>query len=202
MKKPLRDKLVVGLTGGVGTGKTTVARMFREAGAEIVDADRIARGLLARDAASRREIVRAFGRGILGSGGRIDRRLLGRRVFGDGRLRKKLNAILHPRIIRRIKEKVLRSKKCVVVIDAPLLFETGLEKSVDAVIVVTASRETQARRYMARTGLSRGETLSRIASQLPLTEKIRSADFIINNNGTLKQTKEQVESIRRSVWRS
>lgn len=202
MRKQQRDKRVIGLTGGVGTGKTTVAAMFRGGGAFIIDADRIAHAQLARGTPAYREIVRTFGKGILGRGGIVDRRRLGKLVFGEKRLREELNAILHPRIIRRIREKIARSRKRFVVVDAPLLFETGLEKSVDLVIVVTASRSAQIRRCEARTGLSREEILPRIAAQLPLKDKVRSADFIIDNNGTLSKTKEQVDSIRRNLWRS
>jgi dephospho-CoA kinase len=202
MRKPCRGKRVIGLTGSVGTGKTTVARMFGRGGAGVIDADRIARELLKPGTAAYRETVNIFGEGIIGRGGAIERRKLGALVFGEKALRRTLNGILHPRIIRRIKERLARARRRLVVIDAPLLYETGLEKTVDAVVVVAASRSEQIRRSRAKTGLSRREILSRIASQAPLKEKIRSADFVIDNNGTRKQTQAQVDSIRRSLWRS
>lgn len=196
------DKRVIGLTGSVGTGKTTVARMFAEAGADVIDADRIAHGLLRRGSAAYTEIVRHFGNAVLAADGAIDRSVLGERVFRSRRARATLERIVHPRILRRINEKVRGSRKKLVIIDAPLLYETGMEHRVDKVLVVTASRRTQISRCAARTGLSRREILSRIAAQLPLKEKVRLADFVIDNDGTLKETKAQMESIRRSVWKS
>lgn len=195
-------KTVIGLTGGVGTGKSTVAGMFRAAGARVIDADRIARALVVPGTTAYRAIVKRFGKGIVAERGAIDRAALGRLVFEDAGLRKELTAILHPAIIRRIKEEVRAVTKGLVVIDAPLLYETGLHKNVDAVVVVKASREAQVRRCNARSGLSREETLSRIAAQLPLKEKVRSADYVIDNNGTLRQTEKQVELLRRNVWKS
>jgi len=195
-------KRVIGVTGGVGTGKSTVARMLRGAGAHVIDADEIARALTAKGSPAYRAIVRRFGRGILLKSGAIDRAALGSLVFARPAVREKLTAILHPAIIRRIKKETRDSTKGLVVIDAPLLFETGLNESVDAVVVVKASREAQVRRCKARSGLSREQTLSRDAAQLPLKEKIRSADYVIDNNGTLRQTEKQVDSIRRKVWKS
>lgn len=202
MRTRYPDKRVIGLTGGMGTGKTTVARMFAASGAEVIDADRIAHGMLRKGGAAYTEIVRSFGKSVLSADGTIDRRALGRKAFRSGRAKGTLESILHPRILRRIDEKVRQSRKKLVVIDAPLLYETGMEHRVDKVLVVTASRRTQISRCAARTGLSRGEILSRIAAQLPLKRKVRSADFIIDNDGTLQETKAQMESIRRSVWKS
>ncbi len=202
MRRPRRDKLIIGLTGGVGTGKSTVAAMLRRSGACVLDADRIGHRLISRGTPAYRRIVRTFGTGILGRGGAIDRRKLGRLVFKEKRLRKALEAILHPAIIRAIRDDAARCGKRLVVVDAPLLFETGLQKDVDLTVVVTASRGTQIRRCAARTGLSREEILSRMAAQMPLERKVRSADFIIDNNGSLEKTKSQVDSLRRSLWRS
>jgi dephospho-CoA kinase len=202
MKARSASKKVIGLTGGVGTGKTTVARMFRREGAAVIDADKVARAMVRPGSPAIRKIARQFDRGVVTPRGTLDRRRLGELVFGDSRLRKRLERILHPLILKDIREKARDSRKALVVIDAPLLFETGLEKSVDAVVVVRTSPRTQVRRAMARTGLSRGEILSRIAAQLPLKDKVRSADFVIDNNGTLQQTEKQVKVIRRSVWRS
>lgn len=202
MKKRPAGKKIIGLTGGPGTGKSTVAAMFRRKGVRVIDADRIAHSLVAPGSAGYRAVVREFGSGILASDGRIDRRRLGQRIFSERRHRDKLNAILHPRIIRRIKAAANAAEEPIVVIDAPLLFETGLEKTVDTVIVVTASRRKQIERLKVRTGLSRKDILCRIAAQLPLKEKAGKADFVIDNNGTVRQTKEKMESIRRIIWKS
>jgi dephospho-CoA kinase len=202
MKKQSPDKLVIGLTGGVGTGKTTAARMFKQAGADVIDADRIVHGFLARGSTAYREIVKVFGAEILLQNGEINRRDLGKLVFKDRRLRKKLERILHPRVKRRINELIKLSRKKLVIVDAPLLYEAGMERSMDKVVVVVASSDTQMRRCRSRKGFSKEEIISRIASQLPLKDKIRSADFVIDNNGTRTHTHAQVELIRRSLWRS
>ena len=186
-------KVVVGLTGGMGTGKTTVCRMFRSMGARVIDADRIAHAALKPRSRTGAAVAKAFGT--------IDRKALGRIVFADPRLRRKLESIVHPYIIRRVLEEA-GGAGGLVVIDAPLLFETGLDGKVDTTAVVTASRKNQLKRLHAKTGLSAPELTARIRSQMPLSQKVRLADFIIDNNGPLQQTKKQVESLRRNVWKS
>jgi len=177
MKKRVpAKKIVIGLTGGVGTGKTTVSRMFRSMGARVIDADRIAHSLLAPGSKVCAQVKKEFGT--------VDRRALGRAVFADARKRKVLESIIHPFIIRRILEKA-RAAGGMVVIDAPLLFETGLAEKVDTVAVVTASRENQLKRLRTKTGLAAKELAARIRCQMPLSQKVRRADFIIDNNGPL-----------------
>lgn len=202
MTKPYPVKRILGLTGGPGTGKSTVAALLKKSGAEVVDADRIARELVGPGKPALREIVSCFGRDVLDRRGRLDRRALGAKVFRDSRLRKKLERILHPRILREARAQAKRSLKPLVVIDAPLLFETGLDGDVEKVVVVKASRQKQMERLVRKTGLPREELRSRIAAQMPLNAKIRKADFIIDNNGTFEQTKKQVDLLRRKVWRS
>jgi len=189
--------MIIGLTGSIGTGKTFVASVFRSLGAEVLDADRIAHGVIRRPTAAYRKIVRIFGPGILDSRGNIDRKKLGRIVFADRKKLRKLDRIVHPEVIRVIKKRAAGAGKgSVVVIDAPLLVEAGLDRMVDALVVVTSSRKAQIDRCRKKSGLAESEVLKRIASQIPLKEKVRRADFIIDNNGTKTKTRKLV----RSVW--
>ena len=188
---------IIGLTGSIGTGKTFVASVFRSLGAEVLDADRIAHGVIRRPTVVYRKIVRIFGPGILDSRKNIDRKKLGRIVFGDKKKLSKLNRIVHPEVIRVIKKRTAGAGKGrVVVIDAPLLVEARLDRMVDALVVVTSSRKAQIDRCRKKSGLAESEVLKRIASQIPLKEKVRRADFIIDNNGTKTKTRKLV----RSVW--
>lgn len=185
------------LTGGVATGKSTVARMFAELGMETLDADAIVHQLMTPRQTAWREIVKTFGRAILNSDDQIDRVRLGQIVFHDAVKRKQLEAILHPKVRLEMEqqEKEIESKGVKnLLLEIPLLFETGWdqEKKFDSIIVVAADRATQIKRAMAKTGLSKGEIEARIASQLPLSEKEAKADYTINNGADLNSTKKQV----------
>ncbi|MBD3426145.1 MAG: dephospho-CoA kinase [Candidatus Omnitrophica bacterium] len=187
------EKKVIGVTGGLATGKTTVAQMFAAKGAEIVDADEIAHDLLEKDEDIKFKVVGMFGSDIL-IDGKIDRRKLGKKVFRD---RTKLNAlcgIMHPVIIFRIRELVKRSPSDVVVVDAPLLIESGLDEFVDKVVVVTADERTQVKRATDR-GMSEEEAKRIMDCQMALSEKTRFADYIIDNSTKIKDIKEGVERI-------
>lgn len=179
--------ILVGLTGGVATGKSTVARMFARCGAVVIDADRLAREAVQPGKPAWREIVRTFGRDILNSDRTVNRHALGAIVFHDKRKLRRLERIIHPRVAReqaRLTKRAVRSNPhAVVIYDVPLLFEAGIDKRVDATIVVTADRETQIARLAKRNGLTRAEALRRITSQWPLSRKIRRADIVIE--GTL-----------------
>ncbi|MBN1527212.1 MAG: dephospho-CoA kinase [Candidatus Omnitrophica bacterium] len=188
---------IIGLTGSIGTGKTFVASVFRSLGAEILDADRIAHDAIRRTGPAYRKIVRAFGPAILGSRRAIDRKRLGRIVFADSRKLKKLNRIVHPEVIRVIKKRAARvGRGRLVVIDAPLLVEAGLDSMVDALVVVACSRKAQLERFRKKSGLSAREVMKRLANQIPLRQKIGMADFVIYNNGTKAETRKLV----RRVW--
>lgn len=188
---------IIGLTGSIGTGKTFVASVLRSLGAKVVDADRIAHSAIAKGKPAYRKVIRTFGDGILDSRGNIDRKALGRIVFADRKKLKALNRIVHPEVIRIIKRSAAGAGKAkAVVIDAPLLVEAGLDRDVDTLVVVASSRKAQLERCAKKRGLSKAEALRRIASQIPLREKIRRADFVIYNNGTKAET---IKSVRR-VW--
>ncbi|MFY4727714.1 dephospho-CoA kinase [Nitrospira sp. BLG_2] len=176
--------MLVGLTGGVATGKSTIAKMFRQCGAIVIDADELARDVVQPGKPAWREIVMAFGRGILHPDSTIDRHALGAIVFRDKKNLRRLERIIHPRVARQqvklAKQAEKRNPHAVVIYDVPLLFEAGIDKRVDKIIVVTADRETQIARLRKRNGLSRSEALRRIRNQLPLTKKRRLANYILD----------------------
>jgi dephospho-CoA kinase len=201
-KQKLNKKVLVGLTGGFGTGKSTVAGMFKESGARVIDADRLSRGFLKPGTGVYKKILRLFGKKIADRSGIVDRRKLGKIVFSDKKSLAALGRIMHPAIIREMKLEIKKAKENIVVMDAPLLFEAGLENSVDKVVVVKASRANQIKRARKKTGLSKAEIVARIKSQIPLKNKLRLADFVIDNNKTVRNTRKQVALIRRSWWRS
>ncbi|MGB2600290.1 MAG: dephospho-CoA kinase [Candidatus Omnitrophota bacterium] len=190
--------MVIGITGGLATGKTTVADMFVEKGAVKIDADQISHELLEKDEGVRSEIAEVFEDEAM-AGDQIDRRKLAGKVFFDKKKLNKLSSILHPPIIRRIKEKIERNKDKVIVLDAPLLIEADLQDIVDIVIVVFADYETQVKRAADR-GISEQEARSIIAMQMPLIEKVKFADFTIDNSDeNLQEVKEGVEKIWQKV---
>ncbi|MCX5697684.1 MAG: dephospho-CoA kinase [Candidatus Omnitrophica bacterium] len=201
MKKQLarNKKLIIGLTGSFGSGKSMAARFFMSHGAEIIDADKIARSLLTPGSPCYKKIVAIFGGSIVGSRRRIDRKKLAGLVFTDSRSLNRLNSIIHPEVVRSVKKTAKKSCRKVIVIDAPLLIEAGLVPWVDKVIVVTISRKEQLKRIIGRSGLKKEDIENRIKAQMPLSRKVRLADFIIDNNGTVARTKEQVERIWKTI---
>lgn len=192
----MKKKIVIGVTGGLATGKTLVAEVFASKGAAVIDADLIAHEIL-EDAAVRENVLKAFGPGVL-SDGRIDRAKLRREVFGDKKKIANLNAIMHPVILRRINEETEKIKEGVVVVDAPLLVESGLSKRVDVVVVVTADHRSQLERAAAK-GMSEEEAKSIISEQMPLSEKVKFADFVIDNSGDAEETKKGAEKIWKKI---
>ncbi len=190
---------IIGLTGGFGTGKSFVASVFKALGAEVIDADRLAANALKKEKRAYKRIVAAFGEDILNARGNIDRRLLGKKVFSDPKKVATINRIVHPEVIRDIKEAVRRSRKGTVVIDAPLLVEAGLAGYVDTLVVVKASRKNQIKRCTKKFGITPGDVLRRIRSQIPLKMKMRLADFVIDNNGTKSRTKKEAIKIWRQI---
>ena len=193
--------LRVGLTGGLASGKSTVAAFFRELGAFHVDADLIARELLAPGGGAVREVIGRFGGDIVGADGAIDRKALAAIVFGDPRALADLNALVHPKVREEIARRIAAhesraSASAVALVDAALLVESGIHRDFDALIVVTCREETQVARAVARGGLSEDEARARLAAQAPLQEKLAAADYVIDNESSLDDTKRQV----RAVW--
>jgi dephospho-CoA kinase len=187
--------LKIGLTGGFGTGKTTVARMFRELGAFVVDADRLAQGLLRQGSRQYDRIVRVFGEDILDRRGRIVRLRLARKVFGHPHRLLRLSRIIHPAVYRIIKSKFGRSRKPVRVAVVPLLFEASWEDRFDCRVVVIADRKNVLRRVKATRSMDEYDIKQRQRAQLPLALKVKRADFVIDNNGSLSRTREQVKVV-------
>ena len=190
--------IIVGLTGSVGTGKSTVTNFFRELGAYIIDWDELAREVTRPHLRAWKEIVEYFGKDFLNEDLTINRQKLAEIVFSDKEKVAKLNQIVHPEVFKedeRITNEIkIFDPNALIIKDIPLLFELTRPIFVDKVVVVSASEQTQLRRLEEK-GMSREDAQSRIKSQLPLEEKIRSADFIINNDGPLEETKKQVEEI-------
>lgn len=197
--------LIVGVTGGAGSGKTTVSRIFEEEGAYVIDADQIGRELVRPRRQAWREIVRAFGRDILQRDGAIDRRRLAERVFSDPKGREILNGILHPRIKRameqRLRQIARRDPEAVVIFDAPLLIETGLHREMDRVVVVTSKRRQQIERLRRRASLSEEEARRILRAQMGLGEKVKVADYVIRNEGDLEVTRRRARGIYQELKR-
>jgi dephospho-CoA kinase len=191
---------VLGLTGGIGSGKSMVAQFFRELGAEVIDADQLAREVVEPGEPALEEITRSFGEQVLLPDGRLDRATLASRIFSDPAARERLNAITHPRIRARMAEEVARrvAQEGLLILDIPLLYESGRQDQLlEKVIVVWVDSATQLARLMKRDGLSRREAEQRIAAQMPLDQKRTYADTVIDNSGTPDNTRRQVEAIYR-----
>jgi dephospho-CoA kinase len=190
--------IIVGLTGSVGTGKSTVTNFFRELGAYIIDWDELAREVTHPHLRAWKEIVEYFGNDCLNEDLTINRQKLAEIVFSDKEKVAKLNQIVHPEVFKE-DERITNEIKsldpdALIIKDIPLLFELTRPIFVDKTVVVSASEQTQLRRLEEK-GMSREDGRSRIKSQLPLEEKIKSADFVINNDGSLEETKKQVKEI-------
>ena len=180
--------ILVGLTGGIATGKSTVARMFKRCGAVVIDADELARDVVKPGKPAWREIVKTFGKTVLNPDRTINRQTLGAIVFGNRARLRHLERIIHPRVAReqarQTRQAARKNPDAVVIYDVPLLFEAGIDTRVDKVIVVTTDRETQIARLKKRNGFSHAEAIRRIRNQMPLSHKIRRADFVLE--GMLK----------------
>src|SRR6267143_1251153 len=190
---------VLGLTGGIGSGKSIVASIFAQLGADVIDADRLARDVVEPGQPALQEIASAVGRDILLPDGRLDRGKLGRIIFADPVARGTLNAITHTRIRERMDAEIAarQSGPGVLIVDIPLLYENERTDRVKTVIVVWVDTETQLRRLVERDGLSEHDARQRIAAQMPLDEKRARADGVIDNSGSRENTRRQVDAIYR-----
>jgi len=198
-----RPLLLAGVTGGIASGKTTVAVILEELGAHRIDADRIANALLEPGGAVFDAVVARFGREILDPEGRIRRSALGKIVFADPEAREALNALTHPRVTEEIGRRVRLyaevGRSSVVVVDAALLVESGVHRTLHRLVVVRCSRETQLRRLLARGGLGREEALARIESQAPLEAKLVLADYVVDTETAMEETRRQAERVYRAL---
>jgi dephospho-CoA kinase len=195
----VRHFLLVGLTGGIATGKSTVSEMLRRRGGVIIDADVLARAVVAPGEPAFRTIVEEFGRDVLAPDGTLDRKKLGAIVFADPGKRKRLEAITHPaireRFARQVAELMERGFAGLVFFDAAVMIESGNYKNMDRLVVVATDEPTQVGRLMARDGIERDDVERKIRSQMPVSEKAKLADYVIDNGGDRPATEAQVERV-------
>jgi len=194
---------VIGLTGGIASGKSTISELLKEKGAVIIDADKIAKSVMQPGKEAWREVINFFGEKILKDDGDIDRKKLGDIVFHDESLLEVLNKITHPKIKKEIINQLnyYKDKKVdVVVLDAPLLLEIGLDVMVDEVWLVVVDEETQIKRLLEREpGMTFQQAVERIKAQMPLSEKMKYTHRIIDNNGSIEDTKKQLLNLWREI---
>ncbi|MEK4875615.1 dephospho-CoA kinase [Bacillus sp. FSL W8-0102] len=193
---------IIGLTGGIASGKSTVSSLLKEKGFTVIDADVAARIVVQPGEEAYKKIVETFGKDILLENGEINRPKLGDLVFRDEQKRLQLNSIVHPAVRKQMlleKEQAIRNGKQTIFLDIPLLFESGLTWMVDKTIVVYVDENIQLQRLMKRNGLDKEAAEIRILAQMPLEEKASKADAVINNNGTITETKKQLEHII-EIW--
>ena len=193
----------VGLTGGIASGKSTVCDMLREKGCQIIDADKVAHELIRRGRCCYDPVVKKFGCDVLDSAGEIDRKKLGAVVFEDKTKLEILNSILHPEVKRSILSNLTEFEKANpnprFIVEASMLIESGFHKSFQRLILVTCAPEQQIERLTARNGLSSEQARQRIALQMSISEKVRFADHVIDNSGTLEETEMQVNQLFRNL---
>ena len=189
---------IIGLTGGIASGKSTVSSFFRQKGAAVLDADRIARELSEPGGKLHAEYVHHFGAEVLQSDGTLNRRRIGQIVFSDPQQKQWLDAVSHPAIraelLRKLEQK-RNEKQRLILLDVPLLFESGWDKMADKTCLVYVDESVQLQRLMKRDGYTRREAQDRIAAQMPLEEKKKRADYLIDNNGSLMDTVQQAEEL-------
>jgi dephospho-CoA kinase len=197
--------IVAGLTGGIASGKSTVSAFFEGAGALIIDADRIAHEVVKKGMPAHREVVQNFGQEVLLANGELNRALLGDIIFKNPEKKLILNSIVHPRVSRKTAEDLKQIEQnhpdSVVILDVPLLFESGMHKSTPAVIVVYVPEQIQLERLMQRDRSSREDALARIHSQMPLEEKKKLAAFLIDNSAAIEHTHTQTLEVYRCLKR-
>lgn len=195
--------LVIGLTGGIASGKSTISSLLKDKGAAIIDADKIAREILMPGMTAWVQTVKHFGEGILKNKREIDREKLARIVFSDKKQLAYLNSFTHPEILKEIKKQLRCYKKIgekITVLDAALLLELNLNSIVDEVWVISVDEKNQLKRLLAREkGLNKKQAVDRIKSQMPLNEKLKFAHRVIDNNGNLEQTRLQVDKIWKEI---
>jgi dephospho-CoA kinase len=189
--------LLVGLTGGIGSGKSTVARMLEERGAVVFDADLLAREAVEPGTPGHTAVIERFGADVLAPGGELDREALASIVFADPSARRDLEQIVHPEVRRLFAEgsEAYRDTDRIVVFSAPLLVESGMHTAFEILVVISATVATQIERLMRQRGMSEAAIRARIDAQAPLEDKAAVADFLVDNEGTLAELQSQVERL-------
>jgi len=198
-----RVMILVGLTGGIATGKSTVANMFERCGAVVIDADALAHQVVEPGKPAWRAIIETFGKAVLNPDRTLNRQALGAVVFRSRTKLRRLEQIIHPRVAREqarlTRQAARKDPKAVVIYDVPLLYEAGIDKRVDTTIVVTADRETQIARLKKRNGFTRTEAIRRIRSQMPLKEKAAAADYLLDGTTTRPRLLALVKQLYREL---
>lgn len=195
----------LGLTGGIATGKTTISNYLKTKGIPVLDADEYARKVVEPGTPGLTDIVNTFGKQVLQSDGSLNRKLLGQIIFNDMTARQKLNGITHPRIQQMMTDKLqklAKDKTPLVILDIPLLLENHNIAGADAIMVVTVPESIQLNRLMQRNNLTKEEAQRRIDAQMPLSEKEKLADFIVDNSGTIANTLTQVDKVIQNITES
>ena len=205
MKPIASDRgIIVGITGGIACGKSTVSKLLSKKGAIPINSDEIGHQLLKRGSPVMGALLEAFGSDILDQSGDVSRQKLGTIVFNDKTARERLNAIMHPPIVQQSRSEanklVAEDANCAVLIDAPLLIEANSQDTVDVIVVVTASTQIQLQRLLDRS-LSPAEAQARIDSQMPLSEKVKYADFVVENDGTLEELEHKADELWHEIRR-
>ena len=198
LKKPFHSMLKIAITGGAGTGKSTVARMFKELGAEVLDADAIAREAVAVGEPAWQELRRLYGEDYFHADGTLNRSRLAQLVFADPEERRRLDELIHPRVEAELQARVAelaRRGAALVLVEVPLLFETGREAAFDRVIVVAAPEALQIRRLRGRDRRGEAEIRGILEAQWPLADKVARADYVVDNGETRRNTQQQVKNI-------
>ncbi len=199
----MRRFLLVGLTGGIGAGKSLVSRMFRDLGCLIVDADLLAREVVEPGEPAYEKIVTEFGPEVLQADGQVDRKRLGTLVFADEAKRKRLEGFTHPEIRQRqagiLAELVTEGFDGIVIFDAALLVEAGGAPNMDRLVVVSADDASQRKRLMLRDNISQEDAAQRIRSQMPLADKVKQAHYVIDNSGSREATERQVKEVHEGL---
>ena len=195
--------ILLGLTGGIASGKSSVANMLKELGASVIDFDLLARQIVEPDKPAWKEIVDYFGDEILLDDGNIDRKTLSNIVFRNSEKRKKLEGFIHPRaseeFLKHVNEIASKDNEAIILAIVPLLFEVGMRDLFNKVIVVHIPREKQIERLIERDGISIEETINILNAQMPIDEKIEYADFVIHNENSLNETKRQVKDLWQTI---
>ncbi|SDM75389.1 dephospho-CoA kinase [Psychrobacillus sp. OK028] len=194
--------MIIGLTGSIASGKSTVSNMLKEMGFPIIDADIVARVVVEKGTSTLEMIKETFGPVVVHEDGALNREALGEIIFSNPSKRKQLNDIIHPAIRAEMlaqKEHLVQQNHPVIIMDIPLLFESRLQSFVDKILVVTVTEQTQLERLMARNGFTHEEAKLRIQSQLPLSVKEEGADAVIYNNGSIEETEQQLKKII-AIW--
>ena len=198
-----RPFLLVGLTGGIATGKSTVSQMFAELGSVVIDADALAREVVEPGQPAHAAVVAEFGPGVLQADGGLDRKKLGAIVFADPDRRKRLEALTHPAVRARLAERLGRLAdegfRGLVIFDAPVMIESGNYKNMDRLVVVATDEATQEARLRARDAVDPGDAQQKITSQMPVSDKAKLADYVIDNAGDLAATRAQVTRVHQAL---